>query len=188
MKTLFAKIYYGILLMGDGKANMADKFEVYLKMTLSFSLVATFLQIVSDWYVTNQKFIVYFIIAVTANAILGLWKHHKLREFDWLIFFWKTALMLAVVIIVYLLLYILVDLAGNGIVVDGFKTTIQIATIFYPISKAIKSLHVISNGEHPPAWIMEKLYGFEKDGNVDQLFKTNTNETLHHHPDDPAAE
>jgi hypothetical protein len=61
-------------------------------------------------------------------------------------------------------------------VAEGFRVTIQISTLLYPTSKALKNLYIISNKEFPPGFIMEKLYKFEQTGDVAELYKTTYNE------------
>ena len=61
-------------------------------------------------------------------------------------------------------------IAGDNLAGEVFKVTIQIATILYPASKILKNIYVLSNKQYPPSFIMDKIYKFEKDGNVKDLF------------------
>ena len=44
-------------------------------------------------------------------------------------------------------------------------------TLFFPASKGIKSIFIISNGEYPPKWMMKKVYNYENDGDLNELFR-----------------
>ena len=62
---------------------------------------------------------------------------------------------------------------GDNFISEGFGTIIQISTLLYPTSKALKNLFILSNNQFPPAFIMERLYNFEKTGNLKDLFPDN---------------
>lgn len=85
--------------------------------------------------------------------------------------------MLMVVIVVYILLSIVGKFAGDSIVSECFQILVQVMTLFYPASKALKSIFVLSDEDYPPKWIMKKVYNFEEDGDLGDLFKTTKNES-----------
>jgi len=59
---------------------------------------------------------------------------------------------------------------GDNLLANGFKITIELSTLLYPGSKVMKNLYILSNKQFPPAFIMERLYNFEKTGNLKDLF------------------
>ena len=78
--------------------------------------------------------------------------------------------MIAVLIAAYILLEQLRIVIGDNIIGNGLKVVIQVSTLLYPTSKALKNLYILSNNQFPPAFIMERLYNFEKTGDLNDLY------------------
>jgi len=173
-------LYYSFIFLGDSAYKnstfASDKVYALLKVTLTFAPIAFVLDTVNFWFINNKQFIAGFLVVVIFNAWYGIKKHRKLGDFNWEIFFKKTRTMLTLVVSVYILLSILAKFAGDNVVAEGFQVLIQVMTLFYPISKALKSIHALSGGEYPPKWLMDKFYGFEKTGNMKDLFDTEKKE------------
>lgn len=167
---LFRSVFFSFVLIADDRVSFLTKISTYLKLLLGFGPIAYGLDLVGFWFTDNKKFVTFFIVIVIANACLGLWKHKKMNQFDWEQFFSKTGRMLVVVIITYFLLSMIAGITGENFISEGFETSIQVMTLFYPASKGLKSIFVISNGEYPPKWIMKKVYNFEEDGDMSDLF------------------
>lgn len=74
-----------------------------------------------------------------------------------------------------LLVYPMMDQIANIVTVDLIKNpiiiTLQVATAIYPASKCLKNCYVLSNGKFPPEWLMNKVYNFEKTGNLKDFVK-----------------
>ena len=66
--------------------------------------------------------------------------------------------------------------AGDNIAGEIFRVTIQIITLLYPTSKVLKNVYIITDGKYPPEFLMNKLYNFEKNGDLNGFFKTKGNE------------
>lgn len=77
--------------------------------------------------------------------------------------------MIAVIIFGYTMLEMLKIRMGDNMLAQGFGITIEISTLLYPGSKVLKNLYILSNKQFPPAFIMERLYNFEKSGNLKDL-------------------
>lgn len=77
--------------------------------------------------------------------------------------------MIAVILFGYTMLEIIKLRLGDNILAQGFGTIIEVSTILYPGSKVLKNLYILSNKQFPPAFIMERLYNFEKSGNINDL-------------------
>lgn len=169
MKFL-SSLFYSFVLIADNRVSFLEKVVTYFKLLLAFGPIAYGLDLIGFWFNDNKKFVTFFIVIVIANAVLGLWKHKKMNQFDWEEFFAKTGKMLVVVIITYFLLSMIAGITGENFISEGFETSIQVMTLFYPASKGLKSIFVISNGEYPPKWIMKKVYNFEEDGDMSELF------------------
>jgi len=168
----FKALFFLFVFIGDNRVSVMEKVVAYIKLLLAIGPIAYVLDLAGIWFSDNKKFVTFFVLIVIVNALLGLWKHKKQNQFNWEEFFIKTGKMLVVVILTYFILAMTVGIAGENYVASGFEVSLQVATLFFPASKALKSLFVISNGEYPPKWIMKKVYNFEEDGDLNALLKT----------------
>lgn len=80
--------------------------------------------------------------------------------------------MAAVIVGVYIMLDMLRYTAGNNIAGEIFKVLIQVTTLLYPTSKVLKNIFIMTGGKYPPKFLMDKLYNFEKSGDLSEFFKT----------------
>ena len=167
---LIKRLYYSFIYIADDRFDFVGKAVMYIKLLLAFGPIAYVLNIFHLWFEENSKFVTFFILAVIVNAGLGMWKHKKTNEFSYEEFFAKTAKMLVVVILTYLLLSMIGSIAGDNFISEGFRVSIEVMTLMYPTSKGLRSVFVISNGEYPPKWIMKKVYNFENEGDINDLF------------------
>ena len=175
MLRFMKHIFYSFVILGDQRIDLTERLIIWAKLILSFAPIAYALNAFHLWFADNQHFVNAFLIVVLLNAIVGMCKHRKTKEFDWGVFLKKTSGMIFMVIIVYYLLHALSVVAGDNLISNGFEILIQVTTIFYPSSKALKSIFILSNGEYPPKFIMKKLYNFEKDGSLKDFFNTKNN-------------
>jgi hypothetical protein len=174
--SLFQNIYFSFIFLADDSYNkrifLFEKLTVFGKLLVTFGPLAFILNLINAWFLTNREFVSGFICVVIINAIFGMLQHKKMRTFRWEIFLQKTSIMLLCVIAIYILLSIIGNFTGDSFVAEGFQIFIQVSTLFYPVSKAIKSIHILSGGEYPSEFIMKKFYNFKKDGDVQEFFKT----------------
>jgi hypothetical protein len=56
----------------------------------------------------------------------------------------------------------------NSLIIYNASSGLSFGTIF-PASKILKNIYILSNKQYPPSFIMDKIYKFEKDGNVTDL-------------------
>lgn len=106
---------------------------------------------------------------IIANIVAGAKVHWDNHTFKLKTLLWKNIEMCIIILFTYPILEGINRITGDNLAGDVFQWAIQIGTILYPGSKAIKNLHIWSNGKYPPAFIMEKIYKFEKDGDVKDL-------------------
>lgn len=168
--------YFAIIMIADDRINLKPRIYELAMVALTISPIAYLLKSLDAWFVSNIDFVVGFILIVIANALLGIWRHMKLNQFSWVKFLLKTCLMIAVVSVVYGMLSILGHIAGENFISNGFEVAIQVTTLLYPVSKALKSVHIISNGDYPPKWIMEKVYNYNNDGDLMKFFNLKNKE------------
>lgn len=176
MKTLVINVFYrfyaNVILYADSKIDASERTVIAAKLLFISTPIAYVLNQFNHWFDNNHKFVSYMIYAMIANMAMGLWAHRKRKTFDWKEFWKKNSEMFLITIVVYFLLEILSDVSGNSNTGNVFQIMIHILTLLYPISKAFKSIHFITNGKMPPAFIMKRLYRFDETGDVNELFKT----------------
>lgn len=169
-RIMLRKIFYTIILFAYDRPSWQEKFWYTIKLIMTFGPIAFVLDSFNFWYKDNRQFFSFVIVALLINTIVGVIFHLKMRTFDWVEFFKKNGKMWSVLIITYILLEMLRLTAGDNLVGEGFKVLIQITTLLYPISKALKNIYIWSDNQFPPKFIMDKIYNFEKSGDLKELF------------------
>lgn len=170
LKIMFKKIFFTIILVADEKPTYYEKLAYLFKLIMTFAPIAFMLESFNLWYIDNKQFFSFVLGALLINMFVGAWYHRKMKTFSWELFLKRNALMWAVLIPVYALLEMLRLTAGDNMIGEGFKVVIQITTLLYPISKALKNFYILSNKQFPPQFIMNKIYNFEKTGDLKEFF------------------
>jgi hypothetical protein len=134
--------------------------------------VAFIFGLLNAWYMGNTEFTYAVLIIVFINMVFGGYMHFIKGRFKWETFLKKTMVMVLVIGVSYAVLEMIVSFAGSGAVIQGFRAAIQVATLLYPGAKILKHVFVLSKGEHPPKWIMKKLYNFQENGDLNQFLNT----------------
>lgn len=167
------RLYTTLIIYSEASLDVYERVEKSTKILLVISPVALVLRYFEVWFETNHVFIMFMIFALGLNMIVGMWSHFKRNTFNWKEFFVKNIEMFGITIIVYFLLEIINSIAGRTMTGEIFQMTIQLLTVLYPISKALKSVHFITAGKMPPAFIMNRLYKFDETGDLTDFFKDN---------------
>tara|TARA_R110000772_G_scaffold35637_11_gene85866 strand:+ start:7816 stop:8373 length:558 start_codon:yes stop_codon:yes gene_type:complete len=166
---MIQKILFSIILLASDKPSLQEKLQYLIKLIVTFAPIAFLLEQFDVWFVDNEVFFSYVIVTLLVNIFVGGWYHKKNGSFEWAMFFRKNIEMWVILILVYPVLEMVSNLAGHNIVGDGFKVVIQIATLLYPASKVFKNAYILSNKKFPPSFIMDRIYNFEKSGNLKDL-------------------
>ena len=159
-----------LILLVDNRPSFTDKIIYFFQVIGTFAPIAYLLDGLNFWFKTNQQFSSFILICLLVNMVVGAFFHNKMGSFNWVEMFKKNILMWVVLIIVYAMLEMLRLTAGNNFVGEGFKILIQVTTLLFPISKVLKNIYILSNKQFPPAFIMDKIYNFEKNGDLNELF------------------
>ncbi len=165
------KVIARIILITEPGVSWTEKIQFYFTSLLKFGPIALLLNYVDLWFVGNRQFGTFLCIALVTNMFVGSIRHLKSGTFSFKEFIWGNIIMGFSVIIGYMMLDMLRYTAGNNIAGELFKITIQFSTLLYPTSKVLKNLFILSNGAFPPEFIMQRLYKFEKSGDLEELFK-----------------
>lgn len=170
IKTQFNRLCSSVLLLNYDKATWYDKLQYLSTIAVTSAPVVAFLDYCNVWYTSNQEFITWVLIALAFNMGVGLRYHLKMGTFSWQEFFSRNISMFANVVVVYVLLDLLRVAAGDNIIAETFKVLIQVTTLLHPVSKALKNIYVLNKKKFPPSFIMDRLYNFEKTGNIEELY------------------
>ncbi len=175
MKTILLKWLYSIILLATNKPTLSERLYYLFKSLVAFAPIAYAMDRMGWWFENNAVFYRGLLFAIALNMYYG-WRYHKrAKDFKHRIFWMKNIEMWAIIISIYPLLEILYVLAGENIIGETFKIAVQISTILYPGSKALKSAYLFSEKKYPPGFIMDRLYNFEKSGDLRDLYdKTET--------------
>ncbi len=171
LKIFFVKLYCNILIVADGNSHFMDRVESFFRSLIFFAPVAFVIEVLASWFNSNQEFTAAVLFFIFLNMVIGGVMHYKnpAKKFDWGELLIKTMLILVVVLVTYFVLEIVISFAGDGLIIDGFRASLQIATLLYPGSKILKNVFILSNGQFPPKYIMDKVYKFQEDGDLAQF-------------------
>lgn len=168
MNKLLAKL----ILITAKEPTSEDRMRYIWDCIIHFAPVAFLLDILNWWFKENQQFGTFICVALVINLLVGALYHLKLKTFSPKQFLLKNMEMAGVLIIVYIMLEMLRYTAGDNLAGEIFKITIQITTLLYPTSKVMKNIFIITEGKYPPEFIMNKLYNFEKNGDLSDFFNS----------------
>ena len=169
-------IFFRAILLADSRPTFLDKIYYYFNVICAFAPIVYVMDGLNWWFNTNKQFSAFLLFCLAINMFVGFVFHLKAGSFSWPEMLIKNAVMWGVLIIVYTVLEMLRLTIGNNSLGDGFKILIQTTTLLYPISKILKNAYIFSNKQFPPEFIMNRIYNFEKDGNISDLFKNDKTE------------
>jgi hypothetical protein len=167
---MLKKLMVQFILIADTHPTVWEKVGYGCNVITKFGIVAYLLSSLSLWFSDNHQFVTFITTAIVINAIVGGYFHTLNKTFSWEQFIKQNSKMILVIIISYILLEQLRLTAGDNLAGDVFKIVVQVATLLYPTSKALKNTYLLSNKQFPPAFMMQKLYNFERTGNVKEFF------------------
>lgn len=164
-------------LLADKNPTLWDRLRYIWDAVKVCGPVAFLLDGLGAWFADNHRFVWFVVGAVLINIGYGIYFHIRTASFHWGQLINRASLMIGTILVSYTLLEMLRLTAGENIVGEAFKVVIQVMTLLYPASKTIKQVHILTNGEFPPEFIMKRLYNFEKSGKLEEMFN-GKNETL----------
>lgn len=172
IKILLTKLFYNFILIGDKNLSIIERIEFFLKSLLTIAPIAFLVELTQSWVLNNQKFTTAVVLIILINMVIGAYIHVKKGDFKWKKFITKSISMVIVINITYIVLELILGRAGENFIVEGFRAALQVATLLYPGSKILKNIFILSNGEHPPKWVMQKIYNFQENGDLKQFLTT----------------
>ena len=160
--------------------NYEERIFFFFKALLKFAPIFFLVNIIIGWHHEHSFFLNGLYAVLLVNALVGIFTHIKLETFDLGEFFKSTLVTIAVIFSVYFSLDVLGNSIPDGFLEIGFASSVQMMTLLFPISKILRNSFVLTNGKFPPSVLIEKLYNYEKDGNLKnflEFLNKNENET-----------
>lgn len=158
----------------DKYVDIKDRMVFSLESIFKFAPIYFIYKMIYDWYASNETFATSLFIVLILNAIIGIRYHMKMRTLSIKEFILSTFTMLAMVLGVYLILRAFGNVMGHNVIGDTYMRVIEFITLLYPGSKVLQNIFILTNGKHPPLFVMKALYSYQKDGKIQQFISTMT--------------
>lgn len=142
------------------------------------SIVFTPLYLISDWFdlyiFSDWHFLNFFLVGLSLEIVLGIWKHVKLKTFNYrkLIegVMWMLVGALVLMVLFNGILYISVSNEA-GFAGGYIKFFYRFLILGYLLWSSSNSMFVISGGKFPPMFWMKRIGKYNKTGNTRDLLK-----------------
>ena len=159
-----------LLFYFDDKIHLRDRiyyfFIAFFKSIPLLMLYSYF----STWRGNNEFFFAGICFALFLNALVGGVYHFKTGTFDIKDFLVGNTMMIFVISVSYISLAILSIPLDESEIGKMFKMSVQLMTLFYPVSKIVKNVFVLTRGKYPPQFVMKALYNYEREGKLKDFF------------------
>lgn len=177
LKLLSVKLYTMLILIFDNHISVSDRLINFAKIYILIAPMSLILDSLDLWFKTNKEFATGLTLIIFLNMIIGAISHKIIRKFKWKTLLIRTCETVGVTLVTYIVLEIILGIAGKNAITNLFEVTLQVTTLLYPASKILKNLFIISNGKYPPKWIMQKVYDFQESGDLSQFLSSPTEES-----------
>ena len=159
-----------LLFYFDDKIHFRDRvyyfFIAFFKSIPLLMLYSYF----STWRGNNEFFFAGICFALFLNALVGGVYHFKTGTFDIKDFLMGNTMMIFVISVSYISLAILSIPLDESEIGKMFKMSVHLMTLFYPVSKIVKNVFVLTRGKYPPQFVMKALYNYEREGKLKDFF------------------
>jgi len=174
LKLNYFKLCANLIIFGNGNTDVIIRADSFFRAMAIFGPLVFISDILDLWFIENQSFTLFTAGFIFANAIIGAISHKIKGDFRFEMFFLKTGKMTGIVTLTYLVLEGIVSPIGDNSITSGIIAVFQVATLLYPGSKILKNIFIWSDGEHPPKFIMERLYNFKENGDLKAFLGDNS--------------
>lgn len=143
-------------------------FEVSRPSFLEYS--GGFIDRAYNWYVFNEDYILFVLLAIGIDWLLGCWRYVKLRQFD----IKQNALGFFIKLTIAMLGTILFEamqaiITHDSIIKEWIIIITRLLVFLYPARSAWKSMSIITDGQFPPKAWTDKAESFSKNLDLDEL-------------------
>lgn len=144
--------------------TLCMKLLLALKWSSIMAVPVAILEYYSGVFLENKTFLIIFFSSFVADIILGVWKHLKLRTFDFSLLMWGA---LTKLLASFLAMILFNGLAGaEGIGETGIKIYIllvgKLLVLLYVDGSAFVNMSIITKGKFPPKSWLSKIKGFNE--------------------------
>ncbi|OFM84563.1 hypothetical protein [Weeksella sp. HMSC059D05] len=154
------------------KVPLRDKLEYFVESLFTFTPLAFIFAILQRWFDANSLFAISLVGVLVTNGLVGGYFHYKKGTFDLPTFVKKNIEMIAYTFVVYYCLYVLHENIKETFSTNLFLALINVTSLLFPVSKICKNVFILSDGKHPPEFLMTKLYNFQKRGDLQEFFES----------------
>lgn len=167
IKKFFLYKACDIVVASSDDATLSDRVASWFKSLLTFTPILLIMNGFNVWFEDNVMFFSFTILTIFINMILGGFMHWYRKTFSLEELLIKTIKMIIIILISYMMLEFIAQLIGDkSYIGELFEKTIQVSTLLFPIGKILKNIFILSDGKHPPEFIMKKIYNFQKTGDL----------------------
>lgn len=167
IKKIFLSRICDIIIASNDDVNIWDRIISAIKSIGTLTPVSLVMSGLGLWFENNLMFFTFTIISILINMGFGGWMHWSKGTFSLETLLYKNIKMTFIVLVSYMMLEFIAQIMGiDNTIGEIFEKTIQIATLLYPVGKVLKNLFILSDGKHPPEFIMKKIYNFQKTGDL----------------------
>lgn len=172
IKTFFAR-YLGLIILAASKdVSIGNRLHYFMEALGKTAVALYLIDQINNWFLENHRFALFLCIALLANIIVGTVFHLKNGTWNFPDFFKKNGIMIFAVCTMYLLLEQMRYTIGENLAGEIVKATIQATCLMYPTSKVAKNFFILTNGQFPPPFLMNKIEVFVKNGDLREFFDT----------------
>lgn len=163
--TLF---FTPIILLFTTKIKLTEKERIgfFIESFFKLAPIAFIVNSAFNWHNEHEAFLYGLYVILFINAVIGILTHRKLKTLDVGEFALSTLITIVVVFGVYFSLDQMNNSIPDGLLSVGFSSSVQILTLLFPIAKIMRNSFILTNGKFPPEFLIEKLYNYERDGNI----------------------
>lgn len=173
MIKIFLARYFGLIILVASKdVSLSNRLHYFLEALGKTAIALYLIDQINNWFLENHRFALFLCVALLANIIVGTVFHLKNGTWNFPDFFKKNGIMIFAVCTMYMLLEQLRYTIGDNIAGEIVKATIQAMCLMYPTSKVAKNFFILTNGQFPPPFLMDKIEIFVKTGDLREFFDT----------------
>lgn len=171
MIKLFLARYLGLIILASSKdVSLSNRLHYFLEALGKTAVALYLIDQINKWFLENHRFALFLCFALFTNIVVGSVFHFWNRSWNFPDFFKKNGIMIFAVCTMYMLLEQLRYTIGDNIAGDFVKATIQGMCLMYPTSKVAKNFFIMTNGQFPPKFLMDRIEGFVKNGDLRDFF------------------
>ncbi len=179
---VMVQIIYNFLLLNLAKIHcgtLVVKLKASLNIALVISPIAFITEKITDWYLTNQAYILWVCVAILIDWAFGLIKHlFFTKDFDFKAMGIGLLLKLGLAVFAGILFEGLhYFLKEENIVSNSLLIITRLSVFMYPAGSAFMNMAVVSKGVFPPVGWIKKLQAFNENLDLTQFKNGNTSQT-----------